>query len=391
MKLIFNDQSFSFQLLHAMSYTPYFGADIGECLATASRIKEGDFESWFEAWNQTALRIENLAEEAFAKKQYHSARAAYLRASNYYRTSGFYLNENTDDPRFVGAWEKSCDLFTKAISLFAFKFEKIEIPFEDGILPGYFFSPDNTGTPKPTMIALTGFDGTKEELFLQSGFEALSRGYNFLCFEGPGQGAVVREQKIYYRHDWEKIVTPVVDYVLRQVEVDPKRVVLMGVSYGGYLAARAAAYETRIAALIANDGLYDLYEATSSYSEKEQPSQFDPKELPTTVRWALAQARWIFQASPEQYIEKLKSYTLKEVASQISCQTLICEAENDHFFKGQPEKIFEALTCPKSYIRFTEEEGAGEHCHIGALTLFNARIFDWLNSTLRFEATNDPQ
>ena len=327
--------------------TPYLGADIGECLATASRIKEGDFESWFEEWHLIALRIENFAEDALAKKQYHSARAAYFRASNYYRTSGFFLNANPDDPRFVTVWKKSCDLFVKGISLFKFKFEKIEIPFEDGILPVYFFSPDNAKISRPTMIALTGFDGTKEELFLQSGFEALSRGYNFLCFEGPGQGEVVRQQKIYYRHDWEKVVTPVVDYVQQRIEVDPKRIVLMGVSYGGYLAARAAAFEPRIAALIANDGLYDLYEATTSFGEKaQQPRHSDPTNLPTTVRWALAQARWIFQATPEQYIEKLKKYTLKEVASKISCHTLICEAENDHFFKGQPEKIFRSSHPP---------------------------------------------
>ena len=68
------------------------------------------------------------------------------------------------------------------------------------------------------------------------------------------------------------------------------------------------------------------------------------------------------------------------MATKISCHTLICEAENDHFFKGQPEKIFAALTCPKSYMRFTAEEEAGEHCHVGALTLFNDRVFDWLNT-----------
>ena len=392
MKLVFNDLTFSFQLLHALSYTPYFGADIGECLAVAQRIKEGDFESWFEEWNKTAKQLQNYADETFEKRQFYSARCAYLRASNYHRTSGFFLNENPEDPRFVSAWKISCDLFVKALLLFPYSFEKIKIPYEDGTLPGYFFSPDNAGTPRSTLIALTGFDGTKEELFLQSGFEAVSRGYNFLCFDGPGQGAVVREQKIYYRHDWEKVVTPVVDFALRRVEVDPKRIALMGVSYGGYLAARAAAFEPRLAALIANDGLYDLYEAASSYSEKTpDQSQLNPSQLPTAVRWALAQARWVFQASPEQYIEKLKNYTLKDVASKISCPTLICEAENDHFFKGQPEKIFEALTCRKSYFRFTGEEGAGEHCHIGALTLFNARMFDWLNSTLRFEATNDQQ
>lgn len=384
MKFVFNDVSFSFQLLHAMSYTPYSGADIGECIAVANKIQEGDFESWFENWDKAATRLQNYADEAIEKRQFYSARGAYLRASNYHRTAGFYLNENTDDPRFMSAWKKSCDLFVKAMSLYPCTFEKIEIPFEDGTLPGYFFSPDNSGTPRPTLIALTGFDGTKEELFLQSGFEALSRGYNFLCFEGPGQGAVVREQKIYYRHDWEVVVTPVVDFAMQRIEVDTKRIALMGVSYGGYLAARAAAFEPRLAALIANDGLYDLYEATTAYSEKAPESkQAAQAPMPTTVRWALAQAKWVFQATPEQYIEKLKNYTLKDVASKISCPTLICEAENDHFFKGQPEKIYDALKCRKSYIRFTGDEGAGEHCHVGALAIFNARIFDWLNDTLR--------
>lgn len=384
MKLFFNDQSFSFQLLHAMSYTRYRGADIGECLATASKIKEGDFESWFDAWHMTATRLEKQADESFNNRQYHSARDTYLRASNYHRTSGFYLNENPEDPRFKSAWKKSVDLFVKAMSLFPYEFEQVEIAFEEGILPCYFFKPCNSGTSRPTMIALTGFDGTKEELFLQSGFEALSRGYNFLCFEGPGQGAVVREQKIYYRHDWEKVVTPVVDFAMQQVEVDPDKICLMGVSYGGYLAARAAAFEPRLAALIANDGLYDLYEATSKYSEGGDESRTaEMQQLPTTVRWALAQARWIFQSSPEEYIEKLKRYSMKGIASNISCHTLICEAENDHFFKGQPEQIFAALTCPKSYISFTGEEGAGEHCHVGALSLFNARIFDWLNTIFR--------
>ena len=42
----------------------------------------------------------------------------------------------------------------------------------------------------------------------------------------------------------------------------------------------------------------------------------------------------------------------------------------------------DALTSPKSYIRFTEEEGAEEHCQGGAPALSNQRIFDWLDKTL---------
>jgi hypothetical protein len=46
MKIIFNDPTFSLQLLRAVIETYYKGSDIGECLSTAYRIKEGDFESW---------------------------------------------------------------------------------------------------------------------------------------------------------------------------------------------------------------------------------------------------------------------------------------------------------------------------------------------------------
>jgi hypothetical protein len=37
---------------------------------------------------------------------------------------------------------------------------------------------------------------------------AVRRGYNCLTFDGPGQGAPLREQKLPFRYDWEKVVTP---------------------------------------------------------------------------------------------------------------------------------------------------------------------------------------
>ncbi len=61
MKLTFKDQTFSFELLRAIGYAPYGGADLGECLATAARIKEGDLESWHAEWLRTAERIRAIA------------------------------------------------------------------------------------------------------------------------------------------------------------------------------------------------------------------------------------------------------------------------------------------------------------------------------------------
>ncbi|WP_411281914.1 hypothetical protein [Gemmatimonas sp.] len=52
MKLLFVDQTFSFELLRTASYGLYGGSELGEMLAMAKRIREGDFESWHAEWQR---------------------------------------------------------------------------------------------------------------------------------------------------------------------------------------------------------------------------------------------------------------------------------------------------------------------------------------------------
>ncbi|GJM72653.1 hypothetical protein HMSSN036_48690 [Paenibacillus macerans] len=107
MRLVFNDQTFSFELLRTLSYAPYGGADIGECLSTAYRIKEGDFESWYTEWYKTAERIQALADDSLKRGNQISAKEFYMRASNYYRTAEFFLHGAPSDPRILETWEKA--------------------------------------------------------------------------------------------------------------------------------------------------------------------------------------------------------------------------------------------------------------------------------------------
>jgi pimeloyl-ACP methyl ester carboxylesterase len=74
-----------------------------------------------------------------------------------------------------------------------------------------------------------------------------------VTYDGPGQGAALREQALVFRPDWEDALT--------RAEIDPDRLVLLGYGLGGYLTARAAAHEHRLAALILDDGLYNYYDA----------------------------------------------------------------------------------------------------------------------------------
>jgi pimeloyl-ACP methyl ester carboxylesterase len=403
--LVFSDPELQFQLTRALGDTAYGGADIGECLSTAERITEGDVNSWYAEWYETAERILSIAEASLAAGHEVSAREAYLRATTYYAMAEFYLHGDPSDPRIRESSAKSRDCFAQAALLSSPAIEPVLIPYEDTTLPGYFYQVDDSGTPRPTLILQTGFDGTQEELYNQGAIAAVRRGYNCLTFEGPGQGEVIREQGIPFRYDWEKVITPVVDYVMSRPEVDQNKVALFGISMGGYLAPRGAAFEPRLAALIADGGVFEpWYPACTSIAPYYPPSggtaegliasiRDDPDDFDQAIEevmgesielnWFIGNGMFTFGVdTPSAFLLAFSQYSMEDVADQITCPTLVIDSDNDTSMKGEPQRLYDALTCPKEFTLFTTEEGAGLHCQMGAMLLAHQRIFDWLDETL---------
>ena len=74
---------------------------------------------------------------------------------------------------------------------------------------------------------------------------------------------MIIDHGVPFRPDWENVITPVVDFLLARPDVDPERIALIGLSFGGYLAPRAATAEHRLAACISDCGPYDLFDATA--------------------------------------------------------------------------------------------------------------------------------
>src|SRR5581483_2231085 len=257
MKLHFTDQTFSFELLRAASYGLYGGSEIGEVLATAKQIREGDFESWYVAWQRTAARIEALAAQVRDQGHPISAGPAFLRASNYYRTAEFFLAP--DDPRRIETFEKSRTTFWQFLELSGLCVERVRIPYEGTTLPGYFYRADESRAPRRTLLSLGGFDSTGEELYFFAAAAAILRGYNVLTFEGPGQGEPLRVHHLPARPDYEVPVRAAVDYLWTRPEVDRERIALMESSLGGYYAPRAAAFEPRVKALISHGVFFDWW------------------------------------------------------------------------------------------------------------------------------------
>ncbi|MGA7469532.1 MAG: alpha/beta fold hydrolase [Halobacteriota archaeon] len=396
MKIIFDDEQFSFQLLRVLGDAVNGAADIGECLSTANRIKEGDFESWHDEWLKTARRIHAVADANLAAGHRVSACEAYRRASNYYRAAEFYLHGDPTDPRITKLSGASAECFRRGIQLQVPPVEMVEVPYDGTTLPAHFYRVDESEAPRPTLILHSGFDGTIEELH-GTAMAAARRGINCLTFEGPGQGRVIREQGLPFRPDWEHVVTSVVDHVQTLPGVDPTKIALMGLSMGGYLAPRAAAFEHRLVACVANGGIFDFSanQVPPGMSSAEllgfirQDAAAADKEIwkaaeaNTEVRWGIQNGMFTFKAAtPSEYLLKASEFELTGVAEQITCPTLVVDAEAEHSFAGEAKKLYDALRCPKEFMLFTAEEGAEEHCQIGAAMISQERIFGWLEDVL---------
>lgn len=398
-----DDVQFWYETQRAFGAAEYGGSLFGEVLTTAGRIKAGDYDSWYNEWNAIADRLAKEATDQLARGHRVSARDNFLRASNYYWLSEFFLHGDAKDPRIARAYKLSVDSYKQSAALYDQPIRPVEIPYENTTLPGYLHLVDDTGRPRPTLIMHTGFDGSAEEMHTFGARAGVERGYNVLTFDGPGQYGPLHREGLVFRPDWEKVVTPVVDFALKQPAVDPKKIALMGLSMGGVLAPRAAAFEKRLAALIANDGVYDYADAhrAAAAVPPEKHAEFDEalraKDAPEldlkleaamkaspTARWAINHGMFATGAkSPRAYFAKTLEFNVKDgVAEKISCPTLVMEAENDLFFKGQPQLLFDHLTCRKTIMRFTNAESAGAHCQVGASRLAFARMFDWLDETL---------
>ena len=391
----FADPDFGFTALIALGGSYYRGGDPGKLLAIVSQIKAGDFESAFQAYHDAGVEAGTLAEQAAAKRHHVSAREAHLWAASYFSAALRFLDGTKDPDRMLGCWKEYDASWSAAGVLFDPPVERLEIPYEGVALTGWFLRADGSRRRRPLVILNTGADGLEKSMYVLGGAGALARGYNCLILNGPGQGDSLWVRKLYFRPDWEKVITPVVDTMLRHREVDPKRIALVGVSQGGYWVPRALAFEHRIAAGVADPGVWDVFDPwlrnlpkfVRDVLDAGKKANFDQMVQMGTASNLRAKAMLRFRMRPlgmTSYYDAfhaMREYNLSEVARRIRCPMLITDPDGEQFFPGQARKLYDALECPKQIVHFTREQGADQHCEVAAPGYRDYCIYNWLDET----------
>ena len=396
MQRFFDDDGFDFATLIALGSASRGLADAGEVLATVERIPDGDREAWVCEWTATASRVRDAAERSAAAGHDVSARRAYLRASLYFDHASSMTAGTSDESRFDTLWEQHRECWDEAVARWP-GVEKVAVPYEGTTLEGYWFRPPHAGdTPRPVVILANGSDGPVTAMWAQGGAAAVERGWHAVTVDGPGQGAALHRGRLYFRADWEAVVTPVVDFVLAQPGVDPARIALHGVSQAGYWVPRAAAFEHRLAAAVADPGVVDVSTSWTGHlpdflvallDDPAQQAGFDsmieqgaPPAVYAELRWRMAPYG---TQSPFVAYNAARAMHLDDaVIAQITCPMLLTDPDDEQFWPGQSRTLFDKLPGEKAILRFTRDEGANFHCEPAGLALRDERVFDWLEDVL---------
>jgi len=193
------------------------------------------------------------------------------------------------------------------------------------------------------------------------------------------------------RPDWEHVVPGMVDSLITYPEVDPGKIVLVGRSFGGFLAPRGAAGESRLAAMIVDPGQYDLGASVSArigdlakrINDPAADAQFDALLTLPQVK-ALLAPRMVTHgvSSARAYFADMLRYTNAASITEVTCPCYVTDNESDTESTGQGKELFDHLTCPKQFRLFTKAEGAEGHCEGMAPNVFWTAAFDWLDHTI---------
>jgi dienelactone hydrolase len=394
-KGFFRDTDFDFETRLALGNAAQGIFDVGLVLATIAKIADGDADSWYAAWRATAEALD--AEAAASRAAGHEETAArfFLGASEAYSQAIGFSDAMSDQSQFAPVFALHRAAFDAFVDASAPRVERIAVPYENTTLPGYLFRPDASGAPRPTLVLTNGSDGSISSLWASGASTAVARGWNAFLYDGPGQQTMLFDHDVPFRPDWEAVLTPVVDALVARPDVDAAKLLAYGISQAGYWLPRALAFEKRFVAAVADPGVMDVSTSWTAqlppvmiqlltsgnadyFNGAMKEAEADPK-LAATLAF---RSRPFGTASYFDTYSAVLGYNLRDVVGQISTPLLITAPEDEQFWPGQSQQLYDALPGEKVLAEFTREQGANFHCQPLGRQLTEARMFDFFDEHL---------
>jgi 2,6-dihydroxypseudooxynicotine hydrolase len=331
------------------------GVDPNDFQRIVSRLDR--WENWCRIWSEEAGRHERQGEEAAELGRSVTATESFLRAAIYFHY-GKHLFAH-DAEQYVGAHNRMLRCYRAAVGGMDPPVERIEIPFEDGTLPGNLRRPTKHGRAAVAII-LPGLDACKEELHAWSD-AFIRRGMATLALDGPGQGESAFRLPV--RSEWGPVIGAVIDHLEQRTDVNGRAVGIVGQSLGALYAPLAAAVELRLKACISNCGPFDFGAVLPSMPAASQET-FRIRCHATT------------HAEAQKIANRL---TLQGIAQKIRCPLLVVFGAGDKLISAsEGERLARAASGPTEFVVFEE----GNHVCFNISYKFRPLTADWMAERL---------
>jgi len=393
----FADAQLNFQMLGALIGLPYKSAELGEMLRLVAVVqgRGSTYVAFYEEMMELGRRLGRHAQDARRHGRLATTREYSLRASNAYAQALFFALAKDPTGRLEApAYRLTTKYWNLATSLLEPAAVPLRIPYGRSYLPAWLLRPAGPVRRRPTVIFNNGSDAENIDMYGGGAAAAVERGYNALVFEGPGQGSMLFLRDLPFRPDWEKVVTPIVTALRARRDVDPKRIAIWGWSMGGELVARAAAFEPRLAAVVADPGAIAY---VSSWPAAVIATGYDGDKAtvdrgfadllagaPPNLQFTLRKRVEIFkEKSWYDLVRTMAKFDVNDLIGRIESPMLVTEPEYEAFWPGDARKVYDKLKSrPRKLVNFTAAQGAQFHCEPMAPQVRSAAVLDWLSGPL---------
>jgi esterase FrsA len=213
---------------------PLIGLAPDDVREAFTRIKTRDNDEWATGWVSVGDRYAAKAKELAASDP-GQARANWMKAWRLYSFGAWPVPSSAGKQK---AYETALAAFLSAAKTLDPPLEVVKIPFEGKEIVGYLRIPKEATAPVPLVIAISGLDSRKEHLTDQFA-PILAQGIAVFALDGPGTG----QSPIKAGPAADRVFSKSLDYLATRKEIDAGRIVLHGVSFGGYWAAKLAIVE----------------------------------------------------------------------------------------------------------------------------------------------------
>jgi len=274
------------------------------------------------------------------------------------------------------AFEKGQSAFRRAMEIGRENYERVEIPYLHGVIPGIFVNA-SAADPAPVVVFVNGLDSSKEMCYWTGiAQELLRRGVSTLHIDQPGSGEALRVHGLHAIFDTERWASRVVDYLETRRDIDRHRIGLMGVSLGGYFTPRAVAFEPRFA-------LGAVWGANHNWGEVQLRRLAREGDRPVPHYWE--HVRWVFGAADmDEFLRLASKLTLDGVLDRVRVPFLVTHGANDRQIPiAYAHRTYEQLVnSPKRELKiFDAETGGVEHVSADNMSFGRSFIPDWIAET----------